>query len=270
MFRIVVKDPSGNFVLDKDELSLIEEFKVLLDRDKGSFGFTEGGDKFEIDYEGKLKKQAHREFQFLWNYCDIFSPFVGMIDSPEKVKKCIEVSGLNKKFKPTPTHSYKTWNRSVKGWNMNETNLWNFDEVYFDQAIIHNAVKRYRQIQEDNSPTVKSYLALKRFINRHTEVIEVSESGSKELLDTLKAGVRVEVKADGVEQEIALTLQEKAQLRDLLRKEMEKTLELADDIKKAQIRLTEFEQIIKNELEEKQNPQGGGLAGLTEMPGYTL
>ena len=266
MFRIISKDPSGNYVLDREELALIEEFKLLLERDKGSFGFTEAGEKFEIDYDGKLKKQAHREFSFLWNYCDILSPYVGLQDNDEKTKKCMEVSGLHRKFKPTPAHSNKTWNRSVKGWNMSDTNLWGIDEIYFDKPIIRDAIKRYREIQISNSPTVLSYLALKRFINRHTEVIEVSEIGAKELLGVIKSGERAN--ADG--ELVQLSLGEKSQLRDLLRKEMEKTLELADDIKKAQIRLSEFEAIIKNELEEKQNIKGGGLIGLTELPGYSL
>ena len=57
MFNLIKKDAAGNYTLDKEEFGLIKEFKILLDRDKGSWGEDNNGKKIELDEDGRLKKQ---------------------------------------------------------------------------------------------------------------------------------------------------------------------------------------------------------------------
>jgi len=267
MFNLIKKDAAGNYTLDKEEFGLIKEFKILLDRDKGSWGEDNNGKKIELDEDGRLKKQTLREFCFIWNYCSVFSPYSVLSDGDDKLIKCMQVSQLNVNFRDVGRNS--TWNRTLKGVVKAQVNVWDIEELYNGEPIILNAIKRFREIQDLNSPTIKSYFALKRFIIQQTAIIELSEQGAREIIETVRNGYTIETnEKTGASSTVQLSLVQKATLRDLARKEMDKTLELSDDIVKARKKLQEYEDLIKNEIENKSNYVGGGVAGLTEMPNY--
>lgn len=81
-------DPMTMMVrLDKEWISTIKEFKVILKRDKGVP--TQGA--------GRVKHQAMKEFTFIYHYCDYRSQFVDYSDS-ERLKESIRNAELPTDF----------------------------------------------------------------------------------------------------------------------------------------------------------------------------
>jgi hypothetical protein len=73
--------------IDKDEIFTIKEFRRILQRDRGSRG----------DSQGRKKKQAIKEFSFIYNYCDFASPYAEYSED-ERFREAATGAGLPSNF----------------------------------------------------------------------------------------------------------------------------------------------------------------------------
>jgi hypothetical protein len=84
LFEIDIE--TGTVALNKPWIMLIPEFKVLLDRDKGSAG----------DYRGDKKLKARKEFTYIYFLTDFSSPITDW-EEGEKLKEALYYAGLEQK-----------------------------------------------------------------------------------------------------------------------------------------------------------------------------
>lgn len=91
MTNDIFKLEEGLLVLDKEYIRSISEFRIILERDKGSEG----------DATGRLKKQAFKEFYYLYVFASPFAyPRRGGYTDKEAHEAAIKESGFDIKFKP--------------------------------------------------------------------------------------------------------------------------------------------------------------------------
>ena len=77
--KLFTLNPKTRLVdIDKEWISTIKEFREILKRDRGSEG----------DHDGRMKKQATREFTFLYHYCDYGSKFINYSEK-DKLHECL-------------------------------------------------------------------------------------------------------------------------------------------------------------------------------------
>ena len=77
--KLFTLNPKTRLVdIDKEWISTIKEFREILKRDRGSEG----------DHDGRMKKQATKEFTFLYHYCDYGSKFINYSEK-DKMHQCL-------------------------------------------------------------------------------------------------------------------------------------------------------------------------------------
>lgn len=130
--------------LNKDWISLIPEFRKLLAKDKGGPG----------DGSGKYKKQAMREFTFIFLMYDFRSPLENY--TPEdREEESLKMSGLS------------------KGKMESDGDLW-------------EAIRMYKKLQDNSSKTLQTYRKLKDSTDGLADYI-----GNMDLYERTETGAKV-------------------------------------------------------------------------------
>ena len=123
-------DTTQTLVIDREEIRLISEFKEILTRDKG-----DKGDSNSVSY--REKKQATKEFTYIYFYCDYQSPY---INYPE-----LERHEKSKADAQLPDR----WERD---------------------NLIDKAITKYEQVQE--TPSMKMLKSLNRGLLLSSKVVD--------------------------------------------------------------------------------------------------
>lgn len=169
--------------LNREWISTIEEFKVLLRRDRGSKG----------DADGRKKLQVQREFTFIYHYCDFKS-----------------------QFREYPEH--ERWQEAMRNAGLDDKDI--------DDAV-KAAIDRYKSFQETRSLKIinSAFIGIDK-LREYFEDVDLTE---KDLNDRL---VNDSKKLSSNIKDVAGLLKGLTELEEMVKAELEEKTRIRGDAKR--------------------------------------
>ena len=177
--------------IDKDAIWTTKEFRRILQRDRGSRG----------DAQGRKKRQATKEFSFIYNYCDFASPYVEYEDE-ERFVAAAEGAGLPQEFLETYESDKELQAAVSKYFALRETRSLKLVKAAY------GVIDKVRQFYEDIDLTEKTKNDM--YVHKPKDIM----TGLKDLGPTLK-------KLQELEQTVKKELAQSGRLRGGVEKGVE-------------------------------------------------